>query len=295
MEFKECLTRRGFAVSTVKGHLVTLNKYTEWCALEDVEIMKSNYDDLMNYVAYCQKQGYVVHTINLKINGLKYYFEYLRDEKKITFDNGNPAKLIKIKGRINKVPHQLLSTEELIEIYKLQGTYGLAQKRNKVLLSLVVFQGVGSSELGRIEVKDVNLMEGKIYIPAARGTNSRTLDLKPMQLLLFQDYLMNTRPLILKEANKQSDYLLTHVKPNNTPIMSNVISLLLYELRKYYPKLKSLQQIRQSVITEWLKVHRLRQTQYMAGHRYVSSTERYNTDKMEGLKKEIKLHHVLDK
>ena len=106
---------------------------------------------------------------------------------------------------------------------------------------------------------------------------------------------MNTRPLILKEASKQSDYLLVHAKPKNKPIMTNIIFLLLYNLRPYYPKLKSLQQIRQSTITEWLKIYGLRQTQYMAGHRYVSSTERNNTDRMDGLKKELKAHHLLDK
>lgn len=293
--FKNYLIGKGFAKNTIQGHTSSMNLYLEWCALEDVQSKKSTYDDLMNYVAYCQSQGNVAHTINSKISGLNYYFKYLEKEHGVQFKNGNPAKLLKIKGRTNKIPHQLLTSEELIEIYNLQTTYGLAQKRNKVLLSLAIFQGVRSSDLGRIEVKDIDLMEGKIYIPAGRGTNSRTLDLKPQQLLLFQDYLMNVRPTILKEASKQSDYFLVHAKPKNQPIMSNVISLLLYRLRPYYPKLKSLRQIRQSTITEWLKIYGLRQTQYMAGHRYVSSTERYNVDKMEGLKKELKNHYVLDK
>jgi site-specific recombinase XerD len=168
------------------------------------------------------------------------------------------------------------------------------QKRNKVLLSLVIFQGVGSKELNLIELKDLDLMNGKIYVPGARTTNGRTLDLKAQQLLLFQDYMLNVRPVILKEANKSSDYFLVN-SGQGKDLLTNVISLLLRKLRPNYPKLKSLQQIRQSVLTEWLKQYGLRKTQYMAGHRYVSSTERYNVDRMEGLKKELKTHYLLGK
>ena len=42
-------------------------------------------------------------------------------------------------------------------------------------------------------------------------------------------------------------------------------------------------QLRQSVITEWLKEKGLRQVQYMAGHRYVSNTERYLTTNLQDL------------
>ena len=45
-------------------------------------------------------------------------------------------------------------------------------------------------------------------------------------------------------------------------------------LKRIYPEIKNAGQIRQSVITHWLKTHNLREVQYMAGHRWVSSTDR---------------------
>ena len=48
-----------------------------------------------------------------------------------------------------------------------------------------------------------------------------------------------------------------------------------------------MQQIRQSVVTLWINEHGLRKAQYMAGHKNVSSTERYNVAKMDSLKEEI--------
>jgi integrase/recombinase XerD len=47
------------------------------------------------------------------------------------------------------------------------------------------------------------------------------------------------------------------------------------------------------VITHWLKNYNLRQVQYMAGHKYVSSTERYQQNTLEDLQKEINRYHPL--
>lgn len=66
-------------------------------------------------------------------------------------------------------------------------------------------------------------------------------------------------------------------------------------ISRYKPELKNLLQIRASVITKWLKhynqpggVHGLRETKYMAKHKYVSSTERYKTDNLENLQKDLR-------
>ena len=285
--FRDYLLRKGEAFNTVRTRENTAKEWMEWCESEEIKPKEIKYEQLMNYVSFCHQKKNTTHTIRLKIKSLEHYFSYLEIPQ-------NPAKLVQLKGGTKKLPSNILSLEELFEIYTLQTTFGLVEKRNKVLLSLVVFQGVGSSELRIIELKDVDLMNGKIYIPATRTTNSRTLDLQAKQLLLFQDYIINVRSEILKEANKSSAYFLVN-HGQGKGVLSNVISALLLKLRMHYPKLKNLQQIRQSVISEWLKKHGLRKTQYMAGHRYVSSTERYDIDSFEGLKKELKSHYLLKK
>ena len=258
----------------------------EWCKLEKIELEEMGYTDMMKYVHYKRSQGNKSGTIQQKIIAIRQYFEYLN----LT---NNPASLVQLQRDTKKSPHRLLDKEEMNEIYKLYPTHGLIKKRDKVLLSLVIYQGVSSSELPLIEIKDIDLMEGKIYIPAMRSSNSRTLELKPFQLMLIQDYIMNIRPKILLEARKQSEKLLVSTGQNANQL-ANVISQILKRLRPLYPKLKDFKQIRQSVITIWVKEQGLRQAQYMAGHRYVSSTERYNEDEKEGLKNALKSYHPLE-
>lgn len=68
---------------------------------------------------------------------------------------------------------------------------------------------------------------------------------------------------------------------NDIENLKNTLLHLNYALRKLKPKVKHAVQIRQSVITEWLKEKDLRTVQDMAGHRYVSSTERYQTTNLK--------------
>jgi integrase len=53
-------------------------------------------------------------------------------------------------------------------------------------------------------------------------------------------------------------------------------------------------QIRASVITNWLKTEGLRKAQYLAGHRTVQSTERYQPNNLENLIEDIAKHHPLN-
>ena len=68
----------------------------------------------------------------------------------------------------------------------------------------------------------------------------------------------------------------------------------LYEqLRNINPEVRNGQQIRQSVITHWLKHHDIRKVQYMAGHKWVSSTERYQQSNLEDLQNQLEKYHPL--
>ncbi len=61
-----------------------------------------------------------------------------------------------------------------------------------------------------------------------------------------------------------------------------------------HPEVKNAMQIRSSVITHWLKHYNLRQVQYMAGHKYVSSTERYQMNNLDKLQGQLEKYHPLE-
>ena len=71
----------------------------------------------------------------------------------------------------------------------------------------------------------------------------------------------------------------------------NVTGQLLIHLRRINRSVKNLDQVRASVITHWVKAHDLRKAQYMAGHRYVSSTEAYKQQLLDELQADVKKFH----
>lgn len=284
-EFKDYLTQKGYNKQYVERTNNTIKAFQEWSNTNKIDHKTADYNALMLYVEHQRQKGNKTNTLKQKVKAISNYYAFI-------LRADNPATQIKLKGQLHKIPHQLLEESELLEIFKLQHTKGLIGKRDKVVVSLIIFQGLIANDLEAIELKDVDLLEGKIYVPSTRTTNARTLDLKPQQLLLFQDYISKIRREILKEANTQSNKLIvtTGISKTNEERLQNLVNIIRNRIKVEFPKLKSLKQIRQSVITNWLNQYGLRQTQYMAGHRFVSSTERYNVEKEEGLRLELDKH-----
>jgi len=68
---------------------------------------------------------------------------------------------------------------------------------------------------------------------------------------------------------------------------------LLKRLKRLNKKVASANQLKASVIVHWLKLYNLRQVQYMAGHRYVSSTESFLVNEMDGMIEDIEKYHPI--
>ncbi|MCK7560220.1 hypothetical protein MKQ70_37055 [Chitinophaga sedimenti] len=51
--------------------------------------------------------------------------------------------------------------------------------------------------------------------------------------------------------------------------------------------------MRASVIVHWLRKYDLRTVQYMAGHKYVSSTEAYRKYLLDGLQADVMKYHPI--
>ena len=75
--------------------------------------------------------------------------------------------------------------------------------------------------------------------------------------------------------------------------LNNALNKLLEQTTKLAPKVKTLQQLRASVITHWIKTLNLREAQHRAGHRYVSSTEAYLINDLGGLAEDAARFHPI--
>jgi integrase/recombinase XerD len=167
----------------------------------------------------------------------------------------------------------------------------LARKRNKIILGLFIYQALRSEEIIRLQVADVKLREGKIFVAAANRSNERTLKLESHQVFDLLDYINDTRKQILHHRSITVPTQDLFLNLGESSRKNNLFGMLVTHLKQMNSKVKSLDQLRASVIVHWLKLYNLRKVQVMAGHRYISSTESYKANNLDDLKEDIKNFH----
>lgn len=286
-DFYHYLLGEGGSLKAALGHLNRIVHFIKWAVAENVPIEHVRAADIVHYLRSFNKQV-KQRTLQSRVNSLRHYYQYLRSTGAMV---KNPAGSIKVKGVKRKTLYHILSGQELDSLYeRYPRPATAASKRNKVMLGLLVFQGLTTGELSRLTLQDLKLREGKLYVGGSRRSDERILKLESRQILDLMEYTLNIRPELLQKTGKDSDRLL--ISPDET--LYNAIRSLLRKLRRQQPKVTNINQLRASVITHWLKTYNLREAQYLAGHRYVSSTEAYQVNDLEGLREEIERCHPLD-
>jgi len=284
MTFTEYLRQKKFTPATVKTYVVYLKYFTGWLETENLIAGEITYTDVLEFIRRLNQEGRSKRTVNHLLGIVRHYFNYLITENK---RNDNPAAGVFIKGLVRKLPTGLLTMEELEELFKQYNIQLGVERSKKIMFALMVYQGVSVGELMRIETGDIKLKEGKIKIKGTKKTNERLLNLNAGQMTELQQYLNENK---FKEGCLFTETTKSKTSKRN---INNRIKYLFIQLKKLNPKVINAKQIRSSVITQWLRQNNLRQVQYMAGHKYVSSTERYQVNNLDDLKNEIGQHHPM--
>lgn len=301
--FKNYLIGKGLANSSVDSVYKDLMMFMTWAEDESIECEQTTYVELLSYIKYLQKRGLKQRTVQCYMGSLKHYFTWLIKREIRT---ENPAQNLDVKGVKRQYLYDIIKKQELEQLYesfkitevdeknKNQNWFKASQlvsKRNRVILGLMIYQGLGAQELSRLEEKDLKLREGKIYIKGNRKSNERELKLESVQILDLMEYTLQIRQDLLALTGKATELLF--VSNGVSHEFRSIMQKMMKKLKEQNPRITSVQQIRTSVITHWLKNYNLREVQYMAGHRYVSSTESYLINDLEGLQEDVAKFHPI--
>lgn len=310
--FMQYLQSKDLSKSTIKYYNNQTLGFITWCDMQNIEVENSTSTEVTGYLKHLQNKGQQNKTRNINLNILKHFFDWqIQTEQR----EDNPAKHIKIRGTKNKMLYPLYTKQELESLYHSYeiptaehkkskcnwfGNYKLSRSRNKAIISLMIYQGLCTDEVNRLTIKDVKLKEGNIFIAGTRKSNERTLELKPHQIMELMEYQLTIRNELLKlkkGAELVEAYFLPTPAAGKKTITDhdgiNIWKRLSEEIRNTNKKFINFKQVRTAVITHWLKQYNLRQVQYMAGHRYVSSTESYLANQMEDLQADIEQFHPI--
>ena len=283
------LEKEGYNSKTITTYQRSVTRFTKWCKKYGTRAETIDYKTFLKYIEHLRKGNLKPRTLKTYVGNLKIYFDYLVVEN---YRQQNIIKELNIKGVKKSIISNYLELEELEDLYysyPINKGKEIARKRNKVILGLLVYQGLNTRDLQLLEVENIQLYKGKITIPSTKKSNTREIELKPWQLMEFMEYINEVRPNILRETSKATEQLLLPIGKSYK--LHNTIYKLAKELKEINNSFTDVQQLRTSVIISWLKVHGLRRTQYLAGHKYISSTEKYVQDDLESLHETVNTFH----
>jgi len=294
--FRKWMEHNGARPRTIEGKIRLLQIYFEWLEGQQLTTETINYSQLMDYIGYLQKSGKSKRTINQHLTAVEQYHQSL--------DIAFPAPELRLRGIIKKIP-ETLTAEELEQVYQSfnpQKDNGYYYHSDKIILGLITYQALELRDIFLLEKEHLKLQEGKIYIPGRHNRESRTLTLEAHQIMPLYQYLNETRPYFAENYSfnmkpAQPSEKLFIPQCDNLERLTTQLKFLIKKVRsqteKENIKVKNLQQLRQTRLTIWVKEHGLRKAQYMAGFKSISGIERYKTQHLEDLQKQLENYHPL--
>ena len=298
--FRSWLLQKGMSAKHTKDLLSRISFFLEWLSKEKSTIESLNYNRLLDYIEYLEQQDRSKRSINTSLLSIDHYYQYLQCQDR-TFRIANIARKIRIKGISKKVPLLLSATEldALYTDYRDPTARSYFKYTNKLILGLIIYQGLEVSEIGALELIHLELDKGLLYVPSGlRLKNARTVALEAHQVIPLQEYIKTHRAKPYHIRHRTTIKNSTKLFSPNCDLPNRFegqLKILRKTLRTQTSdiKVRNLKQLRQSRIAIWIKQYGLRKAQYLSGYKNIQNVERYQELDLQELAKQIEKFHPL--
>lgn len=291
-KFKDTLIKKGYTDKTIKDFLMRITLFDRWLQAKELTYTTFTYRKLLEYIGQLQEQEKSKTSINTTLRTLEYYYNYLQ----------LPNIALDVRQRGIQIESPLLLTEEELNTiyinYKEPLSNGYFRYTNKLLLSLMIYQGVDKPEIYRLQLKDLDLEKGTLYIAGGSSRkNSRIVTLKAHQIIPLHNYLINHRAIThpLQTGNPKQSNKLFSPNCDKEHRLNDQLKILITTVKNQNQTIKILRlsQLKQSRIGIWIKQYGLRKAQYLSGYKAINAVERYKGMDMKDLTNQIEKFHPL--
>ena len=298
MTINEYLEKK-YSKSTFSSNLYLIKRFTDYY---QNKAETATFKDVLNYIEHLRKNyDLSPKTLRHCLYGVKIYFNYLLEIGK---RNDHPCSELFLKDKIDKqIQVDTLYNQETLE--KFFETYQIKKKkylenRNKIIVSLLIYQALTVSEISNLEVENINLETCEIYIKGSKeitskSPQSRTLPLNAKQILLIYKYLNEDRPKLLNYSKVPPLGVrgLFILGQYGEKINAHGISKMINEQKPNTEQIQPMK-IRQSVIANLLKKENdTRIVQVFSGHKRASTTIQYKQTELEILQNAVNNFHPI--
>ena len=207
----DALDMEGLAKDTIKNRRYTLRELDRYLNknIQDIDI-----SDLRSYLSY-KKQEVQASTINNLISKIGAFFTWLYEEEYIDKNPSKKLRKVKEPSRITKVVSSV-NLEKMREHCK--------NNRDRAMIELAVATGVRVSELGNLNVSDINFQINQIRI-IGKGNKERIVMFTDKAKYYLQKHLETRK-------DKGSDILFASVRRPHRRLTVKRIEDIVGEIRE---------------------------------------------------------------
>ncbi|WP_157813386.1 hypothetical protein [Flavobacterium sp. 5] len=275
-----------YTLTTYKGYKTCVSSYLDWLMANNIEPKMMTLNLTYDFLSYRKSKGDTNQNISIYKTAITHFNQAIAMKS-------NPALLVHLAKNERKTPTKLLDEEFLSAIYRDTSANTLVQKRDRCIIGMMVFLGLQRSEIGLLQLEDLQLEQARIYVNGNLNTNERYIDLNPKQMLHLSQYLYEIRTPLLKEYRLTTNSLFFSC--GGATALDGALSRLSKRIKREFHYVKDFKQLKQSRISIWVKELGLRQAQYLGGYRYVTSVQRYDFKSIDDLKLKLECNHPMER
>ena len=273
---------RGLSKNTIESYsrdISSLLGFLEKEGISSPEAVSEN--EIAAYLKQLRKKRLSVRTMARYIVSLRQFFRFLLTEKVITED---PLRNTASPRPAKTLPHTLSLGEVEKLLQQPEKNTSPEALRDRAMLEILYATGVRVSELISLELNRVNLDHGYV-VTLGKGSKERIVPIGKAAIRKTKDYLLDSRPLLLRGRNSQ--YLFITARTG-----SRMTRQRFWRMIKDYTIAAGIHShitphvLRHSFATHLLERGAdLRSIQAMLGHSSISTTQIYTHVEKERLKR----------
>jgi integrase/recombinase XerD len=263
--FIKNLESEGKSPSTLVAYNKDVEQLTDHLSKKGVNLVTDiKLEHLEDFMQKLANENYTAKSISRKTNSTKTFFKFLKNKGHV--DN-NVADLLRHPKVESKAPRILTKLE-----YRALRDAAKDDIRTAGIIEILLQTGITISELAGIKMEDTNLVKEPytLEVPKKLNKEGRTIPLNKAAVEAVNKYVQNERP-----QNKEAIHLFI-TKTGRPLLVRNIRST----IERYY-KLAGVENAKVNDLRHTFVAHHLAQgtsllqVSKIAGHKRVSTTERY--------------------
>lgn len=270
--------------NTLQSYERDIMQFYKYVSENKMVYNKTTEEDIKQYFKHLEEIGKKPSTISRNLATIRAFYQYLLKTRKIKKDPTEKVQAPKIEKRAPSV----LTAQEIELLLDQPKSVELKGIRDKAMLEFAYATGMRVTEIISLDIDDVNLAEG--YVVCKTETKQRNIPLGTLSLKALEDYIVNARPIIIKDESVKALFVNTNGKRLTRQGFWKIVKY--YKEQAHITKDITPHVLRHSFATHLLQNGAdLKAIQTMLGHSDISSTQIYMQFQDESLKNVYKKAH----